>query len=342
MSRWRIAAFVAVCVVCLVAGAVVVARSGQAGSAAVAAGDAPTVGDRAVLDAFAADPHLLFRDTRLGPAFGTVAVVARDDPGGTVATTDLRCDRVDFRVDRGVCLAVERGAVTRYRTVIFDERFQPRHELGLAGLPSRVRVSPDGKLGATTSFVSGDSYAPGSFSTRTELLDLHTGESLGSLEQFSATKDGESFRSVDFNYWGVTFAADGRPFYATLGTGGHTYLVRGDVRDRAVEVLRDGVECPSLSPDGRRIAFKKRVPDPSGRIAWRLAVLDLDTLEDHELAETRTIDDQANWLDADTVLYALPVADAGTPTFDTWQVPADGSGEPTRTIPGAWSAAVVD
>ena len=343
MSRARLGVFVAVCVVCIVAAVITISRSTPPGSVeTVAAGASQTPTVTAPVDTVAAVPHLLFRNTRLGPDFGKLSLVAIDDPDGPIATTDMSCERVDFQVDRGVCLSVSRGAVTSYATVVFDEHFQPIHETALAGLPSRVRVSPDGRLGATTSFVSGDSYAAESFSTRTELIDLRTGESFGSLEQFSAVKDGEPFQSVDFNFWGVTFDTDGRTFYATLGTGGHTYLVRGDVETRSVEVLRDGVECPSLSPDGRRIAYKKRVPLPDGRIGWRLSVLDLDTLVDHELAETRNIDDQANWLDADTVLYALPVADAGTPTYDTWRVPADGSGEPTRELGGAWSAAVVD
>ena len=340
MSRLRIALFVGVCVVCLAAAVVTVARSSPPGVGDVAAGagePAPTAPVEVVADG----PHLLFRDTEVDGGFGKLRLVALDDPTGPAATTELSCERVDFQVDRGVCLSVSRGAVTSYATVVFDERFQVVHETPLAGLPSRVRVSPDGRLGATTSFVSGDSYAADSFSTRTELLDLRTGESLGSLEQFRAIRDGEPFESVDVNYWGITFARDGTTFYATLGTGGHTYLVRGDVEAREVTVLRDGVECPSLSPDGTRIAYKKRVPQPFGRIGWRLSVLDLDTLVDHELAEPADIDDQANWLDDDTVIYALPVADTGTPTFDTWQVPADGSGTPQRLLPGAWSTAVV-
>ncbi len=49
------------------------------------------------------------------------------------------------------------------------------------------------------------------------------------------------------------------------------------------QVLRTGVECPSLSPDGTRLAFKKRIAEPS---EWRLAVLDLATLQDTLLNES--------------------------------------------------------
>ena len=96
------------------------------------------------------------------------------------------------------------------------------------------------------------------FSTRTTLYDLAAGTSLGDLETFSVTKDGEEIHSVDFNFWGVTFARQAGRFYATLGTGGHAYLVEGDVATRSAKVLRDGVECPSRSPDGRRSPSRRR------------------------------------------------------------------------------------
>jgi len=110
--------------------------------------------------------------------------------------------------------------------------------------------------------------------------------------------------------------------WATLGTGGHTYLVDGNIAAWTVKVLRDGVECPSLSPDGTRIAFKSKVPGSGGLtgVQWRLSVLSLDTLVAHPLAETRSVDDQAEWLDDGTVLYSVQ--------SDTYAVPADGSGAP--------------
>ena len=51
-------------------------------------------------------------------------------------------------------------------------------------------------------------------------------------------------------------------------------LVKGDAVTHTAEVVAEGVECPSLSPDNRRIAYKKRVYD-GGRLLWRLAVLEL-------------------------------------------------------------------
>ncbi len=79
-------------------------------------------------------------------------------------------------------------------------------------------------------------------------------------------------KAADVNYWGITFAADDLTFYATLpSTGGKTWLMRGDMGARTLTALRENVECPSLSPDGGRIAYKHRDrPDH-----WRLHVLDL-------------------------------------------------------------------
>ena len=73
------------------------------------------------------------------------------------------------------------------------------------------------------------------------------------------TKDGQRIDRPDFNFWGVTFARDRTSFYATLATGAQRYLVQGSVLARAMEVLHENVECPSLSPDGRRLAYKRRV-----------------------------------------------------------------------------------
>jgi hypothetical protein len=157
-----------------------------------------------------------------------------------------------------------------------------------------------------------------------------------SLESFTVSRDGHPFDSPDFNFWGVTFAG-GSSFYATLGTGGHTYLIKGDLARRTATVLRDGVECPSLSPDGTRIVYKSAVPGTTGR-QWRLHILDLRTMVDRPLDETRNVDDQAEWLDNQTVLYGLMVP----PTLDVdlWALPVDG-GTPTLYLRHAASPAVV-
>jgi Tol biopolymer transport system component len=228
--------------------------------------------------------------------------------------------------------------VTTYKARLLDTAWSPVRELALTGLPSRARLSGDGSLVATTTFVFGDSYAnPGQFSTRT-IVTRTDGEVVGDLEKFKLTVDGKVVTAADKNLWGVTFADDDR-FFATAASGGKTWLVEGNLSSRLVTAVRGDVECPSLSPDGTRIAFKKHGDLPAGK--WRLAVYDLRTRQETLLAETRSIDDQAEWLDNDTVIYGLPRKTSGAASSDVWQVHADGSGEPRLLIQDAWSPAVV-
>jgi hypothetical protein len=230
-------------------------------------------------------------------------------------SADLACERVYYAAGHGICMGVAASGVD-YEATVFDSRLRPRHSIALTGFPSRARVSGDGRFGAMTVFVSGDSYleSPTAFSTRTTILDMESGRQIAQLEQFDVTRDGQPFDAVDFNFWGVTFAADPNRFYATLGTGDDHYLVEGDLRRRSMRVLRDGVECPSLSPDGSRIAFKSRIGDNR----WRLRVLDLATLDDHAVAERHSIDDQVEWLDDETLTYS--------DERNVYTVPADGGG----------------
>jgi hypothetical protein len=268
-----------------------------------------------------------------------VALAPLEDLHLPRTTTNLACDRVDFAAGVGLCLAIDRGVFTTARALIFDEKLEVRREISLKGIPNRARLSPDGRFGATTTFVSGHSYADGSFSTETTLIDLAAATSLGTLEEFSVWRDGSRIQAVDFNFWGVTFADDGDRFYATLATAGKIYLVVGSIVDRGVTVLHENVECPSLSPDQTRVAFKRRV-NAAGPIHWQPYVLDLETLAETPLPEARSIDDQIEWLDDREILYALPESSPSAVTH-VWRLAADGSGEPRMLIKGAASPAVV-
>ncbi len=59
-------------------------------------------------------------------------------------------------------------------------------------------------------------------------------------------------------------------------------------------------------------------------------MLDLATLTDHPLAETRNVDDQAAWLDNTHVAYGVAQRDG---TVDTWSARSDGTGYPALLIP---------
>jgi hypothetical protein len=287
-------------------------------------------------------PEIMVRITALGETHGRLGQARLTDPQGPLTGTPLRCERLHFAGGRGVCLTAERRMFASYGATLFDAEFVSRHQLPLGGVPSRVRVAPDGRHAAITVFVAGHSYAASNFSTRTTLVDLRTGEvAVDDMEAFTIWRDGARFRAADFNFWGVTFARDGNRFYATLGTGGQTYLVEGNLERREATVVRAGIECPALSPDNTRIAFKKRIGGLLTAVTWRLSVLDLASGQEWELSEPRSVDDQVEWLDDRLVLYGLPAAASGTAVTNVWAVPADGSGSPQLLMPGAESPAVV-
>lgn len=278
-------------------------------------------------------PVVVFRSTEGRKVGGQLAVASLGEAAPDERTLEpMGCERVYFASGRGMCVARSKGFAAGYRVQVFDADLRVLHKVDLPGIISRARVSRDGRLGSVTFFVAGHAYTTaGAFSTQTTLLNLQTGARIADLEDFTVFDDDRQITAVDVNFWGVTFAEDGDTFYATLATGGKTYLIRGSVKGRTARVLHENVECPSLSPDQRRIAYKSRVPGEDGR--WRLTVLDLATMRETPLAETRSVDDQAEWLDDNTVLYGLEGA--------IWSVPADGSGRPRRYVADADSPAVV-
>jgi len=147
-------------------------------------------------------------------------------------------------------------------------------------------------------------------------------------------RNGAPYKAVDFNFWGVTFEADGDHFFVTLGTRIARFLVRASVDERRGIIQRDDVECPSLSPNGRSLVFKKAAPLGVG---WRLYHLDLATGAEHPLNQViPSVDDQVDWLDNEHVVYQVE----GPQGTGVWVLPTDGVAPARLWLRDAYSPAV--
>ncbi|HEU5080692.1 MAG TPA: hypothetical protein VFT72_15885 [Opitutaceae bacterium] len=300
----------------------------------------PTTGDGAskAMAALQAKPYILFRNTQQGAEYGRIAAVPLGDSRAARTTAPLLLDRVYGNSEGGLALRANRGSLTTYEAISFDRNFQPTHTFKLAGAPSRARVSPSGRFGASTVFVNGDSYNSGGFSTRTTIYDLKRAEIVGELETFAIERDGQGWKKADFNFWGVTFAHNDDTFYATLLSGDVPYLIKGSISKKTATVIHDHVECPSLSPDERRVAFKSR-QIIQGRRVWLLKILDLKTGAETGTPETRNVDDQPEWIDDTHLAYSLPHSSGGG--ADIWSVETSAQAKPEMLIPDAYSPCVV-
>ena len=279
-------------------------------------------------------PYLVVSSAEPGERWGRLVLVSAAAPRAGVFVTALSCERTHMAGGRGACLRRD-ATSARYSLEIFDDTFTVRHRLPLTGVPSRTRVSPDGRWAAATVFEQGHSYAEDGFSTRTTIVDTAAGTVYADLEQFEVERDGRRFHSPDFNFWGVTFAHDSDTFYATLSSGGVNHLVTGRLSDRRVRVVRAGVECPSLSPDGTRIAYKHRV----GRDTWQLWLFDMQSGTDRALSqESRNLDDQVDWLDDGHVIYQL----VGSTGANVWSIETgSSSASPRLLVEHAFSPSVI-
>ena len=335
MTRGRLVAIVISGIVCLglAVGYFIYVRSTTEAEVA-GAGQFPSADAATIL----AEPHVVFRNSVLGPDYGRLAAASLADPNGPRAIFDISCERSYATVGSGVCVTAKRGVVQTYGVAMLGPQLQQVNSTELVGLPSRARMSRDGTLVATTTFVTGHSYAQASFSTET--IIRRKGKSLGNLETWNIQVDHRPLTAVDRNFWGVTFADDDDTFYVTGAAGGTTWLMKGSLKAKKLVSLRTDAECPSLSPDGTKVAYKKRLGNPTPGV-WRIAVLDLATGKETLTSDTRSVDDQVEWLNDNTLLYGMPRTGADATTSDIWQVPADGTGEASIYVEHGSSPAVV-
>jgi hypothetical protein len=343
MTNSRVRVFFWICAAAGVLVAAYLYASRPRSDQARAAGDANASQDASLQVAAipsAASGRIYFRHTGLDERFGRVAWTDTANPQDVHFIDGLKCEVVYVAATRGICLGSTRAMPTYYSARLFDAAtLEISAIVPLAGIPSRARISRNGSLAAFTVFVSGHGYDTLGFSTQTLIVDAVTGAVLADLEEFEVRRDDKVIRSVDFNFWGVTFAPDENTFYATLSTNGEHFLVRGDLAARRVDVVHENVECPSLSPDARHVAYKKRL-EVDSRVLWQLQVLDLETGREIMLSERRSVDDQLEWLDDRHVLYSVPSSSgAASPGTDVWIAPIEPAIQPQLFLRNAYSPA---
>lgn len=279
------------------------------------------------------DIALAFINRVPGDEYGLVGYI---DPSGERHITELECSRLDLNEAVGICLSATAGLGGSGRGLLLDPGLNPSLRFAV-NLPSRAAVSPDGSVVAWTGFSLGHSYlAPGEFATTTQLISVD--RSIGAnLEQvFSMYRGDDLLTDVDMNYWGVTFV-DSDHFYATLGTGDGVSIIEGRVSNSRLDVVFENATCPEVSPDGKTIVAK----EPRGDF-MQLIAIDVETGDRRELGESRSVEDQVEWADDDTILYALPNLDEGTdpqPVFDVWALDVAAGSSPRMIIPFADSPA---
>lgn len=257
------------------------------------------------------DTALVFVNRVPGEEYGFVGYV---NLAGERFITPLSCDRLDWNRNGGVCL--QDGFTGSGRGLLLDEFLRPIRRFGIA-TPSRAAISPDGGTVSWTGFVTGHDYtAPGEFSTTTQLIDIERELGAELQEDFTTfTADGEELFSEDQNYWGTTYISE-QTFYATVGFGEENNIVFGDVRTGELRVVHENASCPEVSPNGSTIVAKELRGE-----AFQLVAINTQTGERRDLAETRSVDDQVEWIDDNTIVYGLPNPDAGTvgqPALDIW------------------------
>ncbi len=278
------------------------------------------------------DTALVFINRVPGDEYGFVGYVNLE---GERFITPLPCDRLDWNRNGGVCL--QGGSIgIPGRGLLLDEFLRPVRRFGIAN-PSRAAISPDGGTVSWTGFVTGHDYlAPGEFATTTQLIDVERELGAELETDFQTFADGEEFLEETANYWGTSYI-DEQTFYATLGFGAQNNLVFGDVRTGELHVVHENASCPEVSPNGSTIVAKEQRDQ-----AFQLVAIDTATGERRDLAETRSVDDQVEWIDDSRILYGLPNPEAGTtgqPAFDVWVLNVNDGSEPRLLVPFADSPA---
>jgi len=276
-------------------------------------------------------PFIMFRSLAPRDEHGHVAMLSLN-PGDTARhVSPLSCARVHYARGAGLCLVVEREKQASSNVAyIFDRTFTRRHRIALRGIPTRARISPDGRRASITTYVEEESPEGERLVTDSVVIDIASGRVLADLRSFRLVHDGPPLiGAIDVS--GVAFESDGDRFFATVSTATQRYLAAGSIGEQRLTTLRSGVANEALAPDGRHLVVK-RLNDERG--VWQLAVIDLRTWVERDLNQgPRSVDDQVEWLDNDHVMFHDVVDD----TTAIWLLPIDGIAAPRVFVRDAFS-----
>jgi hypothetical protein len=278
-------------------------------------------------------PFVIFRTLAPPEAHGRVALMPLD-PGGARELTNLSCVRVHYAGGRGLCIVQEaQGHASLYTAYVFDRALTRGRRIDLNGVPTRVRVAPNGRRAAITTYFEEESPAGERLASDSIVVDLRAGRVIADLREFRIETDDLPAPAGPIDFGGLSFERDGDRFFGSISTATERYLVAGSIDDRRMTTLRGGVAAESLSPDGRRLLVKKLRPHGF----WQLAVIDLQTWSEHDLRQgPRSVDDQVEWLDNEHVMYH-DADEAGT---SLWMLPIDGVDGPRVFVKDAYSGSV--
>lgn len=281
-----------------------------------------------------AAPVLIFRTLAPSNAFGRVARLTLGRPGDDRQISHLACLRLHYAGGRGLCVTQESdGKDASHAAYVFDRSLTRGPRIALAGVPTRVRVAPDGRLAAITTYAEEESPEGERLAIDSIIVDMSSGRTVADLRQFRIENHDLPPLNPPVDVGGVAFERDGDRFFAAVSTATERYLVSGSIHERRMTPIRTGVASESLSPDGRQLVVKK----PGERGFWQLAVIDLRTWKERDLQQgPRSVDDQVEWLDNAHVIYHDVDGD-GTAL---WMLPADGVNGPRVLVKDAYSGAV--
>ena len=289
-------------------------------------------------------PNLLSIDQRPGQSHGQLMLSfpqAASVSENFKPLSNLNCERVAFNGDLGGCLQIVKEPTHSYLVLnIFNQSGDILNTFGAVGIPDRMRINNQGSFIAYTTFVKGHSYtSSGNFSTSTKIVDLKSFYH-HDLEGFDVYKNNELIKDRTFNFWGVSFFPNGEDFLVSLGNNTERYILKGNVTSKRLDIVFEGAECPSVSPDGKQIAFKQQSTTQTGLLGmphWNIAVWDLLSNQVRTLKEKRSVDDQIFWLDSKTIAYELKSWDKEKQLsrWDIIQYPLIGKQSPSTLL--EWS-----